>query len=96
MIREHLVNDYFEGVHPKSTSLKNALDELKLEPIRGFSPEKRAEMIARTETRRIINTATLEDYKAKGVEFVEPALSVGACSECESHEGEQFPVSSEL
>ena len=65
-IRRQLVQDFASGVHPTQTSLK----ELQLKPINGFTPEKRAEMIARTETARTLNISTLETFRNDGVQMV--------------------------
>ena len=65
-IRRQLVQDFAQGTYPLQTSLK----ELQLKPINGWSPQKRAEVIARTETARAWNTSTLETYRNEGVEMV--------------------------
>lgn len=88
-IRRHLVQDYAEGENPRRTSLK----EIQLEPINGWSPETRAEVIARTETARIINTGLLETYRQDGVGYVEFLASGNSCDECSSRDGKIFPVS---
>ena len=75
-IRRQLVQDFANGTHPTYTSLK----ELQLQPINGFSPEKRAEMIARTETARTLNISTLETYRNDGVEMV---TLYGCNTDCE-------------
>lgn len=82
VIRQSLIEDYFRGVNPKQSSLITRAEEIKLKPINGFSPQARAEMIARTETRRTINLATLADYKERGVEYVHSVPSPGACESC--------------
>lgn len=76
-IRQHLLNDYANGVNPRLTSLK----EIQLEPINGWSPEQRAVVIARTETAREINTAMLQQYSSDGIQFVTLLVS-SDCDEC--------------
>ncbi len=66
-IRRQLVQDYAEGRHPSQTTLK----ELQLQPINGWSPEQRAEVISRTESARALNVSTLETLRGEGVEMVE-------------------------
>ena len=66
-IRRQLLEDYINGRHP----LKSRLKELQLEPINNLSTEKRAELIALTETARAINTANLMTFIDQGVEYVE-------------------------
>lgn len=78
-IRRQLVSDYAEGVYPLRTSLK----QLQLEPINGFSPERRAEMIARTETARTLNTSTLEVLRGYGIERVVLDGEDAQCDECQ-------------
>lgn len=77
-IRRKLVQDYGEGTYPLRTHLK----ELQLEPINGFSPEARAEMIARTESARTLNVSTLETYRNDGVTMVELFGCDPDCKEC--------------
>lgn len=76
-IRQRLLSDYANGDNPRQTSLK----EIQLEPINGWSPEQRAVVIARTETAREINTATLQQYTRDGIEFV-TLLCSSDCEEC--------------
>lgn len=80
-IRRHLIQDYAEGVNPRQTSLKEALEQIQLEPINGLSPQERAEMIARTESARALNTSTLETYKADGITMVS-LYNPDQCDEC--------------
>jgi len=65
-IRRKLVQDYAEGRHPTKTGLK----ELQLQPINNWTPEQRAEVIARTESARTLNVSTLETMRNDGVELV--------------------------
>lgn len=95
-IRRQLIQDYAEGLHPSTTTIKKHLDEIKLQPINGLSPEKRAEMIARTETRRAMNIGTLQTFKEQGVEFVQPLCSPDCCSECEAHSEEVYHIDDAL
>lgn len=90
-IRRSLLEDYAEGVNPRQTSLK----DIQLEPINGLSPEKRAEMIARTESATAINTATLEQLRQEGVEYV-TLLCTNPCDDCAEYEGERVPIEEAL
>lgn len=76
-IRQRLLLDYANGVNPRKTSLR----EVQLEPINGWTPEQRAVVIARTETAREINSATLQTYMADGIQFVTLLVSSN-CEEC--------------
>ena len=88
-IRRAILNDVAEGINPLQTSLK----QVQLEPINGMSPTQRAEMIARTETARITNTATLEQYLRDGVTMVELiGGGVNCCEECEALIGRKIPI----
>lgn len=77
-IRRTLVQDFAEGVYPLRTNLK----KLELEPINGFSPSKRAEMIARTETARTLNVSTLTTLMNDGVKEVILYGCDPTCDEC--------------
>lgn len=80
-IRRQLIQDYAEGMNPRQTSIKDVLEQIQLEPINGFSPEARAEMIARTESARVLNTSTLETYHADGITMVS-LYNPDQCDEC--------------
>jgi len=77
-IRRQLVQDYAEGRHPSQTTLK----ELQLQPINGWSPEQRAEVISRTESARTLNISTLETLRGGGVEMVELYGCDPKCDTC--------------
>jgi hypothetical protein len=79
-----LIQDYAEGRNPRRTSIKNELEQIGLEPINGMSPRARAEMIARTESARALDIATLESYKADGITMVSlyGDYDGGKCEEC--------------
>lgn len=83
-IRRSLIQDYAEGRNPRRTSIKNELEQIGLEPINGMSPRARAEMIARTESARALDIATLESYKADGITMVSlyGDYNGGKCEEC--------------
>ena len=87
-IRRQLIQDYSEGINPRQTSLKEVLEQIQLEPINGLSPEERAEMIARTESARALNTSTLETYRADGITHVSlyGDYNGGQCDECAQYE----------
>lgn len=74
-IRRKLVQDYAEGRHPT----QNGLKELQLQPINGWTPEQRAEVIARTESARTLNVSTLETLRADGVTSV---ILYGCSDDC--------------
>lgn len=80
-IRRQLVQDYANGTYPLQTSLK----ELQLQPINGWSPQKRAEVIARTETARAMNCSTLETYRNEGVEMVVLYGCDSSCDTCSEY-----------
>lgn len=80
-IRRKLVQDFAEGRHSSQTGLK----ELQLQPINGWSPEQRAEVIARTETARAMNVSTLETLRSDGVEFVQLYGCDSTCSICSEY-----------
>lgn len=83
-IRQALVRDYANGENPRQTSIKDMI----LEPINGMTPSARAEMIARTETGRSMNTAMLEQYRSDGIQFV-TLLTSGDCDECNAYAVEE-------
>lgn len=86
-IRRKLVQDFAKGTYPLRTSLK----ELQLEPINGFSPEARAEMIARTESARTLNVSSMETMRNDGVERVFLYGCDETCEECGQYmEGSDF------
>ena len=87
-IRRSLVQDYAEGQNPRQSHLR----ELALEPINGFSPAKRAEMIARTESARTLNVSTLETMRADGVQYVVLYGCNPDCDECSQYMDEEHPV----
>jgi SPP1 gp7 family putative phage head morphogenesis protein len=92
-IRRCILEDVTNGVNPKQTSLK----EVQLTPVNGLSPEKRAEMIARTETATTLNTATLQQMKDEGVEMVElVGGGVNCCEDCEELLGVAMPIDEAL
>ncbi len=88
-IRRSLVQDYAEGNNPRQSHLR----ELALEPINGFSPAKRAEMIARTESARTLNMSTLETMRADGVQYVVLYGCNDDCDICGKYTDEEHPVS---
>ena len=77
-IRRKLVQDYAEGRHPTKTGLK----ELQLKPINNWTPQQRAEVIARTESARTLNVSTLETMRNDGVQLVILAGCDETCQEC--------------
>ena len=77
-IRRKLVQDYAEGRHPSKTGLK----ELQLQPINGWTPQQRAEVIARTESALTLNVSTLETMRADGVSMVILYGCDITCEEC--------------
>ena len=83
-IRRYLIQDYAEGNNPRRTSMKAELEHLQLEPINGWTPQQRAEVIARTESARALDTATLESYRADGITMVSlyGDYNDGKCDEC--------------
>lgn len=87
-IREALIQDYAEGRNSRRTEILEKLEQIQLEPIHTFSPEQRARMIARTETNRASNIATLEQYRADGVTRVELLVN-SDCEECNSHKEDE-------
>ena len=93
-IRRQLIQDYAEGVNPRQTSIKERLQEIQLEPINGLSPEARAEMIARTESARTLNTSTLETYQANGITMVS-LYGSDQCDECAEY-NEPIPIQEAL
>lgn len=80
-IRRKLVQDFANGTYPLRTSLK----ELELEPINGFSPRQRAEMIARTESARTLNVSTLETMRNDGVDMVVLYGCDSSCDTCSEY-----------
>lgn len=87
-IRRSILQDVAEGVNPRQTSLR----EVQLTPLNGLSPEQRAVTIARTETATITNTATLEQYRSDGIEYVELSTGPGCCEECEEMAGQLVEI----
>lgn len=89
-IRRSLLEDYAEGRNPLQTSLK----DLNLQPINGLSPQRRAEMIARTETARTSNVASIQVWKAQGVKYVALMTSGkgNVCDDCADAEGKPTPI----
>ena len=81
-IRRQLVQDFANGTYPMQTTLK----ELQLQPINGWSPQQRAQVIARTETARTWNVSTLETFRNDGVEMVVLYGCDSSCDVC----GEYF------
>lgn len=90
-IRDCLIQDYAEGRNSTQTVLLEKLEQVQLEPIHTFSAEQRARMIARTETSRITNRATLEQMKRDGVQYVTYKCNSN-CAECLKHAGEKHAV----
>lgn len=92
-IRECLIQDFAEGRNSTQTEILNKLEQIQLEPIHTFSPEQRARMIARTETSRITNRATLEQMKRDGVKYVTYYRASGEdCDICDDHCGDENKV----
>ena len=87
-IRRSLIQDYAEGNNPRQSHLR----ELQLEPINGFSPEARAEMIARTESARTLNISTLETMREAGMEWVVLYGCNPDCEVCGEYMDEDNPV----
>ena len=88
-IRRSILEDVASGIHPTQTSLR----EVQLQPINGISPEKRAVMIARTETATTLNLASLQQMKDEGVELVElVGGGVNCCEDCEELLGVPMPI----
>lgn len=90
-IRDCLIQDYAEGRNSRQSVLLEKLEQVQLEPIHTFSAEQRAKMIARTETSRITNRATLEQFKRDGVKYVTYKCNSN-CSVCLAHAGEKHAV----
>lgn len=90
-IRECLIQDYAEGRNSTETEILNKLEEIQLEPIHTFSSEQRARMIARTETSRITNRATLEQFKRDGVKYITYFCN-SDCEVCLEHCGDENKV----
>lgn len=81
-IRETIFNAVATGQSTQTT--KQQLLELALEPIGNVSARRRAEMIARTEHARAVNTGTLQAYENFGVREVE-IITAGdddVCDDC--------------
>ena len=92
-IRRQLVQDYAEGRHPSQTTLR----ELQLQPINGWTPEQRAEVIARTESARTLNVSTLETLKSEGIEFVILyGCDTEKCPECAELNEHPIPIDEAL
>lgn len=91
-IRGRLIDDFGNGVNPRQTNLKEMQE---LPGIRGWSPEYRAELIARTETARATNTATLQNYANNGARYVELIVNTD-CDECNEHAGQKIPIEEAL
>ena len=87
-IRRSLIVDYAEGNNPRQSHLR----ELALEPINGFSPMKRAEMIARTESARTLNISTLQTMGVAGVQYVVLVGCNPDCDVCGEYTDEDKPV----
>ena len=87
-IRRKLVQDYAEGRHPTKTGLK----ELQLQPINGWTPQQRAEVIARTESARTLNVSTLETLRNDGVEMVILYGCDLTCAECMEYNMYPVPI----
>ena len=81
-IREVIFNAVTEGDGYQTTMRR--LMELPLEPVNGISPQTRAEMIARTEHARAVNTGTLQAYANYGVDQVDIITSHDGlvCDDC--------------
>ena len=90
-IRECLIQDYAEGRNSSRTAILEKLEQVQLEPIHTFSAEQRARMIARTETSRITNRATLMQMKQDGVKYVTYHCN-SDCEICLEHAGEEHAV----
>jgi len=90
-IRDCLIQDYAEGRNSTQTALLEKLEQVQLEPIHTFSAEQRARMIARTETSRITNRATLMQFKRDGVKYVTYHCN-SDCAVCLEHAGEEHKV----
>lgn len=91
-IRTRLIDDFGNGVNPRNTNLKEMTE---LPGINGWTPEYRAELIARTETSRATNIGTLQQYKAEGARFVELVVNTD-CDTCGEHAGERVPIDEAL
>lgn len=88
-IRRCILEDVATGTNPRQSRLL----EVQLEPINGMSPMQRAETIARTETARCINNATLEQLHSEGFEMVQlMGGSLLACDECEELMDNPIPI----
>ena len=97
-IRYALLEDVASGVNPLQTNIKEHLNEIMLDPINGWSPLKRAEVIARTESARVLNTSTLETYRPEGVQYVE---LIGlddseTCDDCSDYRDKPVPIDEAL
>ena len=79
-IRETIFNAVATGQSTEKT--KQKLLELPLEPLGNVSPSRRAEMIARTEHARAVNTGTLQAYENYNVNKVE-IITAGDDNVCE-------------
>lgn len=85
-LREGIRETIFNGVAAGDgyNTIKNNLLELPLTPLDGISLRTRAEMIARTEYARAVNTGTLQAYANYGVDQVEIITAGDAyvCDDC--------------
>jgi len=71
-------------------AIAERLNDLPLEPVqageRMISPEDRAQMIARTESMRAINQASMVSYQQYGVEWVNIVGGADPCDECQEYQ----------
>lgn len=91
-IRRKLVQDYSEGRHPTKTGLK----ELQLQPINNWTPQQRAEVIARTESARTLNVSSLETMRNDGVEMVVLYGCDLTCDVCQEYNLYPIPIDEAL
>lgn len=92
-IRQCLIQDYAEGRNSADSTILEKLEQIQLESIHTFSAEQRARMIARTETSRITNRATLDQMRKDGVKYVTYHRSdTRDCKICDDHCGDKNAV----
>jgi len=86
------VGSYKEFLEKKIPPLKASQIEKKVNFYRKKLIEKRAELIARTETARAINEGTIEGYRQGGIKRVEWVTAAGCCPECDALNGHKFTL----